>query len=476
MPRLSWMIACLVFSACHPRADPSPPASPDARVEVWVDGASPAEGDGSRSRPFQALGRVLAREAGAPLRVHLAPGRYPGPLLLPAGWELVGTGEGVVVYGEGAETVVRAPGGARLRGVVLEGGGWGLEAAGAVRVEAVRFTGQEQGALWMGAGELTVEGGRFEAGGPEAVGLRVEGAGARLHESSFGGAFRRAVETRDARVELESVRVGGARTALHQARGEARLARVTVEHGLDVGLFVQHGSLRLEDVTVTGHEYGLQTREATLVARGFTSVRPVRAGVALLGTTGVMEDTRVVGSGDFGAVSLLGSDTLLRGIHVEGAEAYGISATRGRLRLERALITGLTSREGDAGDGLHLRDVEVEARGLVVRDVAGSGVLAAQGARVVLRETSLTSCRTAGLWGETLARVTAEGLEVRGSGGPALVALEDGVLRVEDLTAGENAGGLVAAACGGETRVSLGRVKGQDAVGPGAPCVTGPSR
>ncbi|WNG24490.1 hypothetical protein F0U62_11025 [Cystobacter fuscus] len=473
MPRLPWMIACLVFSACHSHAVRSPPA---VLVEVWVDGAWPVGGDGSRTRPFQALGRVLAREAGTPLRVHLAPGRYPGPFVLPAGWELVGEGEGAVVYAEGAETVVRAPGGARLRGVVIEGGGWGLEAGGAVRVEAVRFTGQGTGALWMGAGELTVEGGRFEAGGPEAVGLRVEGAGARLHEASFSGAFRRAVETRDARVELESVRVGAARTALHQSRGEARLARVTVEHGPDVGLFVQHGTLRLEDVTVTGHEYGLQTREATLEARGFTSVRSVRAGVALLGTTGMMEDTRVVGSGDFGAVSLLGSDMLLRGLHVEGAESYGLSATRGRLRLERALLTGLTSREGDAGDGLHLRDVEVEARGLVVRDVAGAGVLAAQGARVVLREASLTSCRTAGVWGETLARVTAGSLEVRGSGGPALVALENGVLRVEDLLAADNAGGLVAADCAGETRVTLGRVKGQDAVGPGAPCVTGPSR
>ncbi|MFY0573690.1 hypothetical protein ACN28S_04345 [Cystobacter fuscus] len=396
--------------------------------------------------------------------------------MLPAGWELVGEGEGAVVYAEGAETVVRAPGGARLRGVVIEGGGWGLEAGGAVRVEAVRFTGQGMGALWMGGGRADGGRGAVRGRGPGGGGPAGGGRGRAAPRASFSGAFRRAVETRDARVELESVRVGAARTALHQSRGEARLARVTVEHGPDVGLFAQHGTLRLEDVTVTGHEYGLQTREATLEARGFTSVRSVRAGVALLGTTGMMEDTRVVGSGDFGAVSLLGSDMLLRGLHVEGAESYGVSATRGRLRLDRALLTGLTSREGDAGDGLHLRDVEVEARGLVVRDVAGAGVLAAQGARVVLRESSLTSCRTAGVWGETLARVTAGGLEVRGSGGPALVALENGVLRVEDLTAADNAGGLVAADCAGETRVTLGRVKGQDTVGPGAPCVTGPSR
>jgi hypothetical protein len=300
-----------------------------------------------------------------------------------------------------------------------------------------------------------------------------------VREAAFTGAFRRGVEAKDAVVELESVRFQGTMTAVHQARGRVRLRHVVVRGGPEVGLFVQRGTLLLEDVTVTGHEYGLQGLEATVEGRGFTSVRASRAGVALIGSRGTLEETVVLGSGGFGALSLVGSELVLRGVRVDGADAYGIAATRGRLRLERVLITRLTTREGDSGDGLHLRDTEVEVEGLVVRGVAGAGVLAAQGSRVVLRDVSLESCKEAGVWAETLAQVTATGLEVRGSGGPALVALEDGVMRVDALTAWDNAAGLVMADCQGTTGVQLGHVVGQgvgqgpaqDAAGSAAACV-----
>ena len=186
----------------------------------------------------------------------------------------------------------------------------------------------------------------------------------------------------------------------------------------------------------------------------------------------------VLGSGGFGGVSLVASETVLRGLRVDGAEEYGLTATRGRLRLERAVLTRLKTRDGDAGDGLHLRDTRVEVEGLVVREAAGVGVLAAQGSRVVLREASLESCREAGVWAETLAHVTAVGLEVRDSGGPALVALEDGVLRVDALLARDNAAGLVMADCQGATGVTLGRVSGQGVpreTGAGLACVSSSS-
>jgi len=476
MRRPLLMIASLVFLACPPRGGAAPPDRPAARPQVWVDGARTVAGDGSRERPFGSLDEALSRAAagGSPLRVHLAPGRYPGPFVLPAGLEL--EGEGSVLEGTKGP-VVRAPEGALLRGVEIQGGGWGLEAGGTVRLDSVRFRGQTAGGVGMRAGDLTVLGGVFEAGSPEAVGLRVEGGRARVRDTSFVGVFRRGVEARGAEMELEGVRVGGATTALHQSRGQVSLRRVTVGDGRDVGLFVDHGTLRLEDVTVTGHEYGVQALQATLETRGFTSVRAARAGVTLVGARGVLVDTRVRGSGGFGAVSLVGSDTVLRGLHVEGADAYGVSATRGKLRLTRALITGLTSREGDSGDGLHLRDVDVEARGLVVRDAVGVGVLAAQGAQVVLREASLESCREAGLWGETLARVSAERLAVRGSRGPALVVLENGVLRVDGLVAEDNAGGLAAAAdCDGDTRITFSRVSGRGLSWTLASCVESTSR
>ncbi|HYO59253.1 hypothetical protein [Archangium sp.] len=458
-----------------------PPGEPAARAEVWVDGAWRGAGDGSRARPFASLSEALAHAAGrgSPLRVHLAPGRYPGPFVLSAGLELVGAGEGSVLHGERAGPVVRAGEGVFLKGLEVQGGNWGLEAAGPVRLEAVRFRGQGAGAVRVEAGHLTVVGGVFEAEGTGAVGvLLIGGSRAEVREGSFTGSFRRGVEARASEAELESVRFRGPMTALYQEAGRVRLRHVTVEGGREVGLFVQRGTLRLEDVTVTGHEYGLQALKATLEARGFTSVHAARAGVALVGSRGEMEDTVVLRSGGYGGVSLVASDTVLRGLRVDGADAYGVSAARGRLRLQRAVITRLTTREGDSGDGLHLRDTEVEVEGLVVRDVAGAGVLAAQGSQVVLRDVSLESCQEAGVWAETLARVTAVGLEVRGSGGPALVALEDGVLRVDALMARDNAAGLVMADCQGATGVTLGRVTGQglgQEPGAGGTCVGRPS-
>ncbi|WP_257461343.1 right-handed parallel beta-helix repeat-containing protein [Archangium lipolyticum] len=408
--------------------------------------------------------------------MHLAPGRYPGPFVLPASVELVGAGESSVLAGEGAGPVVRAPEGVTVRSLGVQGGAWGLEAAGPVRLEAVRFGGQEEGAVRMEAGQLAAAGCAFEAGGERAVGVLLSG-GARgeVRESSFTGAFRRGVEAREVELELESVRFRGAVTALYQVAGRVRLRHVTVGEGREAGLFAQRGSLRLEDVTVTGHEYGLQTVETTLEARGFTSVRAVRAGVVLIGSRGELEETVVLGSGNYGAMLLVGSDLVLRGVRVDGADEYGISVTRGRLRLQHAVMTRLTSRGGDSGDGLHLRDAEVEVEGLLVRNVAGVGVLGAQGSRVLLRDVSLESCQEAGVLAETLGRVTAEGLVVRGSGGPALSAMENGVLRVDALTARENAAGLVWADCQGGTEVMLGRVTGQDTPGAEVDCVARPS-
>ncbi len=477
MLRCLLMIACLPLSACQTPGAVIQPGEPPASAEVWVDGTRGEGGDGSRARPFATLAQALIHAGAAPgtLRVHLAPGRYTGPFVLRAGLELVGEGEGVELVGEGEGPVVRAPEGATLRGLGLQGGGWGVEAAGPVRLEALRFSGQRAGAVRMEAGHLTVEGGVFEGSGRGTVGLLLAGpVRAQVRSGTFVGAFQRAVEARGAEVELEGVSFRGPETALYQGEGQVRLRRSKVEGGSGPGVFVQRGVLRLEDVTVTGHEYGLQSLEATLEVRGFTSVRAVRAGVALVGSKGWLEETVVLGSGSYGGMTLVGSDLEVRGVRVEGADAYGIAATRGRLRLRRAVLTQLTARDGDSGDGLHLRDTEVDAEDVKVRDVVGVGVLSAQGSRVTLREVSLEGCKEAGVQAETLGQVTAVGLEVRGSGGPALVALEAGVLRVEGLSVRDNAGGLVVADCQGETGVTLGRVKEEGPVpprGPEAACV-----
>jgi hypothetical protein len=389
--------------------------------------------------------------------------------------ELVGAGESTVLYGEGAQPVLRAPSGVALEKLGLEGGGWGLEGAGEVRLTEVRLHGQSAGAVRLGKGRLVVAGALLEAGASGAVGLALAEAeaSAEVRTSRFTGTFRRGVEARGAEVTLEEVRFQGAEVALHQAGGEVTVRRTQVAGGKGPGLFARKGTLRLEDVTVTGHEYGLQGLEATLEVRGFTSERAQRAGVALVGGGGTLEGVVVRGSGSFGGLQLLGADVVVRGVRVEDGDAYGIAATRGRLRVEGGTLTRLTTREGDSGDGLHLRDVEAEVEGLVVREVAGVGVLGAQGARVVLRDVSLEACRQGGVVAETLGEVTVASLEVRDLGGPVLAAHEAGVLQVEALTVKGAAPRLVWADCQGATRVRLGRVLGTDGGwGTLAPCVS----
>lgn len=478
--RRPWLILLSVgFLACRASvsrsvpAGESAPSPPAARLsEVWVDGGRTASGDGSRASPWRTLGEALA--APGPVWVHVARGLYAGPFTLPAGTRLEGTGATTVLYTDGVETAVRAPGGAELVRLAVQGGGWGLEGAGTVKLEGVAFSGQRTGAVRLGGGRLVAAASHFEAGVSETEGLVLEGpARGEVKDSTLSGPYRRGVSVKGgAEAVLESVRSEGPVTAVQQEGGRTELRRVSAEGGRGPALWVQDGAMKLEGVSVTGHEFGLSAHGAELEVRGFTSVRAEQAGLALVESRGRLEDVEVRGSGRFGALQLVGSDLTLRHVRVDGADAYGVQATNGRLRASDVTITRLRSSEHLFGDGLHLRGVVAEVEGLVVRDVEGAGVLAAQGAEVTLRDATLVGCRQAGVAVETLGAVNAERLEVRDSGGPALAVLRDGTLRADALTAKGNAEGLLWAECEGETQVHLGRLQTEDKRGLEAPCVT----
>ncbi|HEX8704719.1 MAG TPA: DUF1565 domain-containing protein [Myxococcaceae bacterium] len=467
------LFVLLVIAACRsPSSSPSRGAeSAAAPAEVWVDGARRETGDGSRERPFRTLGEALAPRP-VPT-VHIAPGLYPGPFTLSAGVRLVGVGPSTVLFVEGQEPVVRAEAGGMLERLVIQGGGWGVEAASGLRLEAVSFSGQREGAVRVTAGKVVAQAVRFEASVSETVGLALEGlATAEVKESTFTGPFRRGVKVKGAaEAVLETVAFQGAVMALDQEGGQVRLKRVTVEGGRGPGLLVRDGALQIEESTVTGHEYGLATNGAKLEVRGFTSVRAERAGLGLARSSGRLENVQVRESGSFGAMQFIDSDLEVRGFRVEGVDAYGVTATKGRLRAREGQITQVRSSEGFTGDGLHLRGVNADIEAVQVSDAAGAGVLAAQGGDVVLRDVKLTRCKQAGLLVENLGRVQAQGLEVRGPGGPALAVLRDGDASVDLLTASELTEGLLWAECEGSARVRLGRVKSENRQGLSAPCV-----
>ncbi|XXF79505.1 hypothetical protein P2318_07050 [Myxococcaceae bacterium GXIMD 01537] len=476
MPR-PWMILFIAaLAACRAPVSVGPPGveppGPAPRAEVWVDGSARVGGDGSRARPHRGLVEALAG-APRPATVRVAPGLYAGPFVLPPGVRVEGVGATTVLYVEGLGTVARAEGGAELVGLVLQGGAWGLEGAGPLRLEGVSFSGQREGAVRLTEGRLVARASRFEAGVSESVGLRLEGrVAAEVRDSAFAGPYRDAVRAEGgAEVLLEDVRFQGPVTAVRQEGGRTHLTRVSVEGGRGPAVWVVEGAVRLESVAVTGHEFGLATHGAEVEARDFTSVRAERAGLALVRTRGRLEGIVVRDSGRFGGLQLVDSEVSLTGFRVDGADAYGLHASRGRLTARDGVLTRLRSSEGVFGDGLHLRGVIAEVEGLTVRGAPGAGVLAAQGAEVRLRDVSLSGCQQAGVVVETLASVRADGVEVSGSAGPALAVLRDGVLQVDALTSRGAAEGLLWAECEGETRVRLGRFQAEDSRGLSGPCV-----
>ncbi len=448
------------------------------RTHVWVDAAAWRPGDGSRARPLRSLAEALARPG--PLTVHLAAGTYTGPFSLPDGARVEGLGATSVLHAEGADApVLRAGRDSALADLAVQGGGWGLEVTrgGGVRLERVGFSGQRTGAVRVEAGRLEVEAGRFEASVSETTGVLLEGASAaaRLAHSDFTGPFRRAVRVRGdgARVDVEDARFSGPVSAVGVDGGHAEVRRASAEGGRGSAFSVVEGVLVLADVRVTGHEYGVSAMQARrLDVRRFTSERAERAGLGLVRSTGVLEDVVVRHSGEFGGIQQVGGDLEVRRFRVEDAREYGLLALQGKLRAKDGTITRVRSGDGIAGDGLHLREVEADVEGVAVEDVEGACVLAAQAARVALRDAKLTGCEHAGVMVDTLARLEATGVEIRAAG-TALAVLGEGELRVDVLTASGLKEGLVWAECQGNTRVRLERVRSEDVRGLTAPCVEG---
>lgn len=495
------LLLILALCACRSPASREAPRAGETRTHVWVTAAEGTPGDGTRERPLRSLAEALIRPG--PLTVHLGAGTYLGPFTLPEAVRLEGLGAASVLSVEGVEApVLRAGRDAALVDLVVRGGGWGLEVGGGrVRLERVGFSGQQTGAVRVEAGRLEVEAGRFEATVPGTTGVLLEGGSveasaprsssvqsaprvppsgsmaleARITASAFTGPYRRAVRVRgaQARVELEDVRFSGPASAVGVDGGHAEVRRAVAEGGKSSAFSVVDGALVLEDVQVTGYEYGLSATQARrLEVRRFTSVRAERAGLGVVRTRGVLEDVVVRDSGEYGGLQFVGGDMQVHRFRVEGSAEYGLSALQGRLLLRDGTIRGVRSADGSAGDGLQLRDVEADVTGVVVREVAGSCVLAAQAARVKLRDLDLRGCQYAGLAVDTQARLEATGVEIHGAGA-AMSATGQGELRVDRLTASGLADGLVWADCQGATRMSLERVRSEDVRGLPAVCVTG---
>lgn len=491
------MIAlALLALLAAPAAGPSRPAP----RELWVQVGGAAAGDGSRARPLARLEAALARRG--PLRIHLGPGRYAGPFRLPAGTELVADGE-VVLHGPPEAPVVLAPSGARLVGLVLEGGSWGLRGSGVLALERVRVRDGARGGVRWDGGSVTASGlalfaeaapgapapdtavpgtGRAQGAGaspapvpgtvappPEgSVGAVAPGAGragaaerpaapgpasaalslgrgVRVQVQGLqvrGAGWPRALDLEGAEGRLDGVLLQGVRAGLRQRGGRVAL------HGLRAGegaggaavLVTGGGRLSLEDAQVTGFDYALLARDGAKVeVRGLTSLGAASAGLALVASEGRLRGVRVERAGLYGAVQLVGSRVTLEHYRLVGSRDVALSAVGGRLVARHGRVEGV----GGDGTAVMVHGADAELAGLEVGGAA-VGVLAGSQAHLRVRGVHLLAPTEAGLLSERGARLDVAGLRVEGQGAPAVVALSGARLVLADvaLDAGAEAGWL----------------------------------
>jgi hypothetical protein len=440
-------------------------------LELWVDAASKSEGRGTADSPLKTLTAAL-EVAGPSRRIHLAPGLYRGPFQIAGRVHLKGS-KPAVLFAEGMDAVLSSRGPLFLQEVMVQGGRIGIESGSDLRLENVRLSGQRETSIHVLSGMVANET-ELSATVSETIGVLLAPQGrATLSGCVFRGPYRRAIQLRaGAKVTVADCNFDGPVSGIHLVGGDAKVLRSRFSGGRGPALFAAHGALELLDVDVDGHEYAVQCGEgARLRARRVSSVRAERAGIALTRSNAELEEIAISHSGSFGGIQLVEAEATIAHFWIHRAEAYGVSARGSGLTLRDGIITEVTDREGQSGDGVQLRASRATLESISVLRSAGSGIWAAEDSRVELRDLVLDDCRRGGLVAETLAQVGAVSLMVRGSAGPAIAVPGEARVRVDLLSSEHNQQGAVWAECERGAQVLLTRPKGSDRVPKLTRCV-----
>lgn len=488
----AWVVGCASVAPRVPTAGAAPTQHPPRR-ELWIDPAALEGGDGSARRPLRRLPDELlapASEGGKgtgtalTLHLHLAPGLYRGPIVLPRGALLEGSGPVTVLFvepgggpGAGAgggpreDTVISAPEGGRLEHLSVQGGSAGIVASGPLELDSVELSGQRHAAIRLfgdGKGLLEARQLRLEGSLSESRGLELSpGTRAVVASSRFTGAYRRAIQTEEAKLALSDCVFEGPVTGVHQVGGSVSMHRLRLSGGRGPALFVARGKLSLDEVSVHGHEYGLQTGEgAELDVKGFTSVRAERAGLGLVRARGRLEDVRVLETGNFGGMQLLESEVEVHRLRIDAARASGVVVRQGKIVLRDLQLSRIRKElesDDSGGDGVVVAGGEVLVQNARMTALAGAGVLATARARVEVQQLECEACLWGAVTAERGAQVVASDLLVRGGDAAAVLAAHGSRVEVKGLVLRDNPHGPAWADCASGATVRLSRAPALDA-------------
>ena len=453
-----------------PAAAPAVGSVAPGVFELWVDGSAAPDGDGAQGRPLRSLQQAVASEPRRPLRVHLATGLYEGPFALDGGLELVG--HGVTVLHADGPAVLSSQGSTRLTGLTVQGGVVGISSEGALTLEDVKLSGQRTTAVRIEAGTLRAARLELTASVSGVVGLELSpGTAAHLVSGAFLGPFSRGVQGKaPSQLELIDTRFEGPVVGLHLVGGSASLRKCSFQGGRGPAIFAASAGLQVREVTVSGHEYALQTGPGTVLDLvGLRSQKSDRAAIALVKTSGSLNDVEIEQAGGSGGLQLLECSLTLTHLRVFGAVDAGLLVRKGRLVLRDAIFSDIRSEEG-GGDALALRDAQVSLEDVTVRRVAGLGVFASAMANVELRSVSLEDCRAGGLVADRGARVQGSDVTIVRAGQASLAVPEAARIQLDQLKVVQPGGGGAWVSCGEKAQLKLTHVT-SDTPAPALPCL-----
>ena len=401
---------------------------PATGAVVYVDGAAAAGGDGSKAKPFATITKGIAAASGDQAVVAVAAGVYNEALQFGKPVSVRGRcAAKVTVVAPPSLEVVKVVGGASanqvlLRGLTLSGGKAGVWSLGSLKIRLER--------LWI----------HEVASG----GMVAQGSAARIE----------AVDT----VVADTVRTGTLMGlgVVASAGGRVVLTRVRSSTNAMSGVLVMHAGSSMEatellvDGTLgeaAGESGGfgaaaykggkLSLRSARLSGNRFSGLEVSDAGSRAVAIGTVVDATRaqtLVSAGGYGASARLGGRLELVGCRLTNNRSAGVviadAATTALLRAvyvdgtrvqvsDNALGYGLAVNEGavmevssvrvsgnrSSGAKVTHQGSRLTAKWLLVDgtlpdsiDKDGSGILAADGAKLVLKQVRLSGNKTAGLY------------------------------------------------------------------------------
>jgi hypothetical protein len=449
-----WLILLALTASCA-RSAPAPAGEP-VRPELWVDPGALEAGDGTRQAPFKTLPEALERAQG-PAVIRLATGMFRGPFAPPDGTSIVGSGATVIFAGQ--DGAVFSPAGSlELSELVVQGGEVGIATSHELTLTHVELSSQRRTGVFQSSGTLRATGSRFSGSVAGAVGARAgEGARLELTGCSFTGDWRRGLQLdAGASAQVLDGRFEGPATAVHSIRGQLELVRVEISGGREAGIFGSGGSMKLTEVRVQGHEYGIVIRDGAEVSMTkVTSHRAERAGIALVGATARIDGLEIASAGSFGGIHLIGGELQLTDFVIRDTEAYGLNVNNAQLRAANGRITKITDFGGAAGDAVHLRRTRAVLTDLTVEDTAGSAVLAAEGSQVAVHRLSTQRNRWGAVLADTAAHVEVDSLEARDVSNVVSVPGE-ALVKLDKLTSERVENEVIWAECEKGARVLLG--------------------